>query len=160
MSRTVQRLSHPMEKLPHVTYFQHILHRHDDSFIAQDNQALQQGGRFGTAVGQVVYSRVLGRPDKWDGGEKAWPKWSFVMKAFFGSHRSGVVNGRDACRKQHGCVEQRQVRGRPRVFSQLYFVSIMLCTERALDRIANAPHGRNMEVWRFVSQAHSPKNNA
>ena len=34
---------------------------------------------------------------------------------------------------------------------QLYFVLIMLCTGRALDRIANAPHG-----W----VAYSPKNNA
>ena len=41
--------------------------------ITQLDQALQQGGRLGAAVGQVVDTRVLGRPDKWDGGEKAWP---------------------------------------------------------------------------------------
>ena len=76
------------------------------------------------------------------------------------SHRSGVVNGHDECRKQHGCVEQRQVRERPKVFPQLYFVLIMLCTGGALDRIENAPHGRSMEVRKLVKQAHSPKNNA
>ena len=76
-----------------------------------------------------------------------------------GSHRS-VVNGHDECRKQRGCVEQRQVRERPRMFPQLYFVLIMLCTGGALDRIANAPHGRSKEVWRLVLQAHSPKSNA
>ena len=43
---------------------------------------------------------------------------------------------------------------------QLYFILIMLCTGRALDRIANAPHGWGMEAWRFLFQACSPKNNA
>ena len=43
---------------------------------------------------------------------------------------------------------------------QLYFVLIMLCTGRALDRIANAPHGWGMEAWRMLFQTYSPKNNA
>ena len=46
--------------------------------ITQLDQALQQGGRPGAAAGQVVDTRVLGRPGKWDGSEKAWPGWSFV----------------------------------------------------------------------------------
>ena len=41
-----------------------------------------------------------------------------------------------------------------------YFVLIMLCTGRALDRIANAPHGWGMEAWRILFQAFSPKKNA
>ena len=43
---------------------------------------------------------------------------------------------------------------------QLYFVLILLCTGRALDRIANAPHGWRMEAWRMLFQAYSLKNNA
>ena len=53
--------------------------------ITQLEQALQQGGRPGTAAGQVVDTRVLGRPDKWDGSEMAWPNCSFVMKAYAGA---------------------------------------------------------------------------
>ena len=37
--------------------------------IAQLDQALQHGGRLGATTGQVVDTRVLGRPDKWDGSE-------------------------------------------------------------------------------------------
>ena len=33
---------------------------------------------------------------------------------------------------------------------QLHFVLIMLCTGRALDRIATAPHGWRMEAWRML----------
>ena len=40
---------------------------------------------------------------------------------------------------------------------QLYFVLIMLCT---VDRIASAPHGWAMEVWKRLFQAYSPKNSA
>ena len=43
---------------------------------------------------------------------------------------------------------------------QLHFVLIMLCIGRALDRIANAPLGWNMEAWRMLFQAYSPKNKA
>ena len=42
--------------------------------IAHLDQALQQGARPATSIGQVVDTRVLGRPDKWDGSEQcsAW----------------------------------------------------------------------------------------
>ena len=33
----------------------------------------------------MVDTRVLGRPDKADGSEKARPNWSFVMKAYAGA---------------------------------------------------------------------------
>ena len=39
--------------------------------IALLHRALQHGGRPATSTGQVVDTRVLGRPDKWDGSEKA-----------------------------------------------------------------------------------------
>ena len=34
-----------------------------------------------TTTGQMVDTRVLGKVDKWNSSGKAWPKWSFVMKA-------------------------------------------------------------------------------
>ena len=55
--------------------------RSSDQDYTQLDQALQQGGP-GTAAGQVVETRVFGRPDTWDGGEKAWPHRVFVMTAY------------------------------------------------------------------------------
>ena len=43
---------------------------------------------------------------------------------------------------------------------QLHFILIMFCTVRALDRIANPPHGCGMEAWRLLFQAYSSKKNA
>ena len=61
-----------------------------------------------TLAGQVVDTRVVERPDKCDGSEKAWPNWSFVMKAYAGAIRPGAVDGHDRCSDEYGCVEQRK----------------------------------------------------
>ena len=129
--------------------------------IAQLDQALQQGGRPGTARGQGVVTRVLGRPDKWDGGEKTWPNWSFVMKAHAGAIDQELstdltnAESRTDVLSNEAMTGQRKARSVP-----LYFVLIMLCTGRALDRIANAPHGWSTEALRLHFQALSAKNNA
>ena len=49
--------------------------------ITQLSQTFQQGAE---GSGQVIDTLVLGKPDKWDGSEKAWPNWSFVAKAYTG----------------------------------------------------------------------------
>ena len=43
---------------------------------------------------------------------------------------------------------------------QPHFILIMLCTGRALDRIAKVTHGWRMEAWCIHLQAPSPENNA
>ena len=80
--------------------------------ITQLDQALQQGGRPGTAAGQVVDTRVLGRPDKWDGSEKDMAQLEFRDESLRGSHRSSFVGGHDDCGMQYGCYEQRYDDGR------------------------------------------------
>ena len=47
----------------------------------------------------------LGRPDKWDGGEKAMAQSELRVEGSRGSH-----NGHDECRKQYGRSEQRDDR--------------------------------------------------
>ena len=65
--------------------------------IAQLDQVLQQNERPGAAVGQVVDTRVLERPDKWDEREKAWPNWI----------RDERLRGSHQCRKQYRRAEQQ-----------------------------------------------------
>ena len=129
--------------------------------ITQLDQALQQGGRPDTAAGQVVDTRVLGRPDKWDGSEKAWPNWSFVIKAHAGAIDQELSTDMTNSESSTVVLSNEAMTGRRKARSvQLYSVLIRLCTGRALDRIANAPHSRGMEAWRLLFQAYSPKNNA
>ena len=133
----------------------------DQNRIAQLDGALQQGGRPGTAAGQVVDTRVLGRPDRWDGSEKAWPNWSFVMKAYAGAIDQDLSADMTTAECSTDAMSNDAMTGERKARSvQLHFVLIMLCTGRALDRIANAPHGWGMEARRTLFLACSPKNNA
>ena len=97
--------------------------------IAQLDLALQQGGRPTTSA------------DKWDGSEKAWPKWSFVMKAHAGAIDQELSTDMANAGSSTDVLSHEPMAGQRKARSvQLYFVLIMLCTGRALDRIANAPH--------------------
>ena len=92
---------------------------------------------------------------KWNGGEKAWlSQLELRDESLRGSHRSGAVNGHDECRKSStDALSNEAMTGHRKARSvQLYFVQITLCTGRALDRIANAPHGWGTEAWRLLFQ--------
>ena len=129
--------------------------------IALLDQALQQGGRPRTAAGQWWILVQLGRPDKWDGSEMAWPNWSFVMEAYAGAIDQDLSADMTTAECSTDAVSNNAMTGERKARSvQLCFVLIMLCTGRALDRIANAPHGWCMEALRLLFQAYSPKNNA
>ena len=54
----------------------------EETRITQLSQTAQQGTR---ATGQVKDTRVIGKPDKCDGSEKAWPNLSSVAKAYAGA---------------------------------------------------------------------------
>ena len=74
-----------------------------------------------TTIGQVVDTRVLGEADKGIGSGNAWPKWSFVMKAYdvaVDQQLSGVEISTDV-------VSNVQLGG-----VQLYVALIMLHTGR------------------------------
>ena len=126
--------------------------------ITQLSQTFQQGTK---VSGQVIDTRVLGKLDKWDGSEKAWPNWSFEAKAYAEAIDQQLSDDmteaemRTTVLNNDGMSPESQARS-----VELYFILIMLCTGRALDRIANAPRGWGMEAWRLVAQAYSPKNNA
>ena len=103
-----------------------------------------------TTIGQMVDTRVLGKVDKWNSSGKAWPKWSFVMKAY-----DVAVDQRCQVHRTVRVVSSVQLGG-----VQLYVVLIMLRTGRDWNRIANALRGWSTEAWRFLFQTYSPKSDA
>ena len=104
-----------------------------------------------TTIGQMVDTRVLGKVDKWNSSGKAWPKWSFVMKAYdvaVDQQLSGAEISTDV-------VSNVQLGG-----VQLYVVLIMLRTGRDWNRIANALRRWSTDAWRFLFQTYFPKSDA
>ena len=102
--------------------------------ISQLTQTFQQGTR---VTGNVVDTRVFGKQDKWYVSEKAWPKWSFVAKAYAGAIDQ-LLSDDMTVLDNDSVSPESQARS-----VQLYFILIMLCIGRALDSIANVTLG----VW-------------
>ena len=112
------------------------------SRIEQLDQALQQGARSTASVDQVLDTRVLGRPDKWDGSEKAWPNWRFVMKAHAGAIDQHLSTGMTSAEISTDALSNESMTPRKQSRSvQLYLVLIMLCTGQSLE-----PH-RQCSAW-------------
>ena len=81
----------------------------------------------GTAVGQVVDTRVIGRPGKWDGSEKAYPNWSFVMKAHAGAIDQALLADMTTAECSTDAMSNDTMTGGKNARSvELYFVLIML----------------------------------
>ena len=104
-----------------------------------------------TTIGQMLDTLVLGKVDKWKSSGKAWPKWSFVMKAY----NTAIDQQLSGAKISSDVVSNVQLGG-----VQLYVVLIMLRTGRDWNRIANALRGWSTEAWRFLFQTYSPKSDA
>ena len=73
------------------------------------------------------------------------------MKAYAGAIDQALSADMTTAERSTECHEQRYYDGRKKKATsvQLYFVFIMFFSGRALNRIANAPHGWGMEAWRM-----------
>ena len=104
MSRNPTTVITPNREVDACNIFPAHLHRHDDSFIAQVDQALQQGGRFGTAVAHVVYAVFSCRTTT--GQRKAKSVFAVVLRFDHVVHgRSSGSHRKCTARQEHGGVE-------------------------------------------------------
>ena len=100
---------------------------------------------------KVVGTRVFGRLDKWDGSEKAWPNWSFVMKELAWEPSIKLLSAdMTTAECSTDAMSNDTMTGEKKARSvQLYYIVVMLCTGRALDRIVNetcCDDGRSVSV--------------
>ena len=85
----------------------------------------------------MIDTRVLGRPDKWDGSEKASPNWSFVTKAY-----AGAIDQQDDMSQAEismMVLDEDSMSPEAQAKSvQLYFILIVRWTALALRHMAGA----------------------
>ena len=99
------------------------------------------------------------RPVGWQ--RKGWPNWSIIAKSYAGATDQQLSEAMSQAEISTAVLDNASMSQEARARSvQLYFILIMLCTGRPLDRVANAPHGWSMDAWRLLFQAYSAKNNA
>ena len=131
------------------------LEQMDRALLEVENGFVLCWTKWTTSIGQVVDTRVLGKLDKWYGSRRAWPNWSFVMKAYYRAVNQQLSRDVTSAEISTNVVSNVQLRG-----VQLYFVLVMVCTRRDLDRIVNSSRGCRTKAWRLLFQAYSPKNDA
>ena len=123
--------------------------------------AQQQRGQTGTATefgsNRTIDTRVLGRPDHFEGIPGTWRDWSTVFRAYAAACEPRLeslmreVESKDA--PQLMAVLNEDVRP---ISSQLYYMLIMLNKQQSLDRIVPAGTGEGLEAWRLLAQHHEP----
>ena len=92
--------------------------------------------------------KELGKPDMFHGERDKYADWSFVMKAYMMS-----ADGRYQDIFTH--VEASEVALPNAVLSaaerdlstKLYFALVMLCRDKAQDKMSKIPHGKGFEAW-------------
>ncbi len=112
------------------------------------------GHGFGT-----VDTRVLGKPETFDGTQSKWKDWSTVARAYFmlvspdlqrlmadaEASADPVLNAL--------ALDQSEVKAS----TTLYYVLLMLCRGPAMDRVVNSGVGEGLEAWRQLVLRHEPR---
>ena len=128
--------------------------------IAQVDQALQHGRTWHSNYTWWILVFSGGQTNGTEERE-TWTKWSFVMGVYARAIDQELSTDMTNVEVSTDVLSNEAMTGQSKAKSvQVYFVLIMLCTRRLLDRIAISPHGWGMEAWRLIFQEYSQKNNA
>ena len=104
-----------------------------------------------TVSRDILDTRVLGKPDVFQGDQKSWRDWAIVMRSY-----SGLVDVTLVQLMKEAEVSTtpvlRAVLEEPAARSsfRLYHILLMLCKGQALDRLITAGEGEGLEGWRLL----------
>ena len=107
----------------------------------------------GSAGGTMVDTRLLGRPDIYQGDASKWRDWKLVFTAFCGTVNTRMEEpmsevSTESTRKPN---DERSAEDR-QISIQLSFMLSLLLRGQALDKIRNSVEPRNgLETWRLLS---------
>ena len=82
----------------------------------------------------MVDTRLLGKPEKWNGADNTWKDWRFVVRAYLQAAMPTIGNLLDRAEGDVAQVECEHLSAEDKNASQqLYYVLVLLTTDRALD---------------------------
>ena len=112
----------------------------------------------GMAPGMGIDTRVLGRPETFQGEDKNWYDWSQVFRAYAGLVQSGV---RELLAKaEDGTQKVDNVSLTPEEEScsvTLHYLLVMLCRKEAGVIVCNAGPSEGAVAWRKLVARFEPK---
>ena len=96
-----------------------------------------------------VDTKLLGKPDKFDGKDTSWKDWRFVVRAYFLAAMPGIDLLLDLAEGTDQDIENIDLDQRDASISkQLYYVLVMLTKDRALDKVQSVGTGEGARAWR------------
>ena len=105
----------------------------------QNNQA--RAPPTASALG-MVDTRLLGKPEKWNGTDAAWKDWRFVVRAYLQAAMPTIGDLLDRAEGDTTQVECEHLSVEEKASSQqLYYVLVLLTSDRALDKVQAAGEG-------------------
>ena len=112
------------------------------------------GGTGGGANGFGIDTRMLGRPDSFDGTEAKWSDWSTVLKAYAGLCNQTLVAAMPQIEAEPVELNNSEMTNAAARSASvaLYYMLVLLCRNEALNVVINAGSGEGLLAWRRLVQ--------
>ena len=101
-----------------------------------------------------IDTRMLGRPDTFDGSESKWGDWSTVMKAYAALCNASLVSAMPASEVEAQEKRNSDLRDQLDVEASvaLYYMLVLLTRNEPLNIVVNSGAGQGLLAWRRLVQ--------
>ena len=108
------------------------------------------GASGGGPSGFGIDTRMLGRPDTFDGSESKWGDWSTVMKAYAALCNASLVSAMPASEVEAQEKRNSDLRDQLDVEASvaLYYMLVLLTRNEPLNIVVNSGAGEGLLAWR------------
>ena len=120
----------------------------------EEAQAAAQTARVGagTATSSFIDTRVLGKPESFEGNEAKWPDWSVVVRAYMSlvNTRLGTLLPAAELEANVEALNNERLAEPLDVQAsiQAYYILLMLCKGTPLNILINSGHEQGLRGWR------------
>ena len=105
-----------------------------------------------------IDTRLLGKPDKFDGQDSCWRDWKFITKAYIEAAlpdiRTLVIKAEETTDDVRNVVLSAAEQA---LSVQVYYMLALLTKNRALDKVQAAGEGEGWAAWRGLQDQWEPK---
>ena len=117
----------------------------------------QRSSGFSFGQNRTVDTRVLGKPDTFEGTPGTWRDWSTIFRAYAAACEPDLLKLMTSVEnKTTPCLNVSLDPSEAKLSEQLYYMMIMLNKGASLDRVVSAGSMEGAEAWRLFVQHHEP----
>ena len=97
----------------------------------------------------AIDTRVIGKPEMFFGSREKFPEWSFVFKAYMSAIDARYSDLLEQAGDKDSIIRNLDLEPHEKQLStQLYYILVMLCRDKAQDKMNAVGSGEGFEAWR------------